>query len=371
MGKAIMALIHPETSFMRRALELANSVLYTTTPNPRVGCVIVMNGEIIGEGATQPPGGAHAEVQAIDDARRRGRGVNGATAYVTLEPCSHHGRTPPCTNLLVSSGIARVVAAVEDPNPLVAGSGFAQLRAAGIDVIHGICDDEARELNIGFFSRMQRGRPWTRMKVAASLDGRSALLNGQSQWITSQMARDDGHHWRARACAVLTGIGTVVADDPALTVRAVATPRQPLRIVIDSKLEIEPQAKVLNGGGTLVVTACERSDKERLLHDRGAEIVVLPNAKGKVDLPQLLTLLGSRGINELHIEAGAKLNGSMLREECVDELLVYLAPDLLGEGLNMFDLPRIDKLDHRMKLSFQSVEQVGRDLRILARLSPH
>lgn len=363
-----MAFIDPETLFMRRALELANAVLYTTTPNPRVGCVIVANGEIIGEGATQPAGGGHAEVQAIDDARRRGREVRGSTAYVTLEPCSHHGRTPPCTNLLIASGIAKVVAAVEDPNPLVAGGGLAQLRSAGIEVVHGICAEEARELNIGFFSRMQRGRPWIRMKVAASLDGKSALLNGQSKWITSQAARDDGHHWRARACAVLTGIGTVAADDPAMTVRAVATPRQPFRIVIDSRMEIDPQAKVLDGGGTLVVAACERPDKAHLLTDRGAEIVVLPNAHGKVELPRLMRLLGSRGINELHVEAGAKLNGSMLREGCVDELLVYLAPDLLGDGLNMFDLPRIDALDRKMGFSFHSVEQVGRDLRILARL---
>lgn len=366
-----MALIHPEPLFMRHALELAKSVLYTTAPNPRVGCVIVKDGKIIGEGATQPAGGAHAEVQAIDNARRQGREVSGATAYVTLEPCSHYGRTPPCTDLIISSGIAKVVAAVEDPNPLVAGNGFAQLRAAGIDVFHGICADEARELNIGFFSRMQRGRPWTRMKVAASLDGRSALLNGQSKWITSQTARDDGHHWRARACAVLTGIGTVVADNPALTVRAVATPRQPFRIVIDSRLEIDPRARVLEGGGTLVVTACEQLDKARLLQDFGVEIIMLPNAKGKVDLPQLMTLLGSRGINELHIEAGAKLNGSLLREGCVDELLVYFAPNLLGDGLNMFDLPRIDTLNHKTKLSFHSVEQLGPDLRILARLVSH
>jgi diaminohydroxyphosphoribosylaminopyrimidine deaminase/5-amino-6-(5-phosphoribosylamino)uracil reductase len=224
-------------------------------------------------------------------------------------------------------------------------------------------------MNIGFFSRMQRGKPWVRMKLAASLDGKTALLNRQSQWITSQPARDDGHHWRARACAILTGIGTVKEDDPQLTVRAVHTPRQPLRIIVDSKLEINPLARVLSGGGALIVSAISDPAKEAMLREQGAEVVVLPNAQGKVDLPQLLLELGKRQINELHVEAGAKLNGSLVREGCVDELLLYLAPSLLGDAYGMFDLPSLTRLDDKFALHFHEVKQIGPDLRILARFN--
>jgi diaminohydroxyphosphoribosylaminopyrimidine deaminase/5-amino-6-(5-phosphoribosylamino)uracil reductase len=329
--------------------------------------VIVKDNRVIGEGYTQPAGQAHAEIQALNDAVSRGFDVRGATVYVTLEPCSHHGRTPPCADALIRAGVAKVVAAITDPNPLVAGQGLAKLAAAGIEVVSGVLSDEAREMNIGFFSRMQTGNPWVRMKAATSLDGKTALHNGVSQWITSEAARDDGHWWRARACAILSGIGTVMEDDPQLNVRAVDTPRQPRRIVVDSKLQISPNARVLAGGGTWIVTARSDPQKEAQLRDRGAEIIMLPNAQGKVDLPALMLELGKRHINELHIEAGFKLNGSLIREGCVDELLLYFAPTLLGDAQGLFDLHALESLEGRRNLSFHEVKQIGADLRILAR----
>lgn len=352
---------------MQVALEWAAKGLFTTTPNPRVGCILVKEKRIIGAGFTQPAGQAHAEVQALNNAARQGHDVHGATAYVTLEPCSHYGRTPPCADALIKAGIARVVAAIRDPNPLVAGQGLARLQAAGIEVAAGVLEAEAREMNIGFFSRMERGRPWVRMKAAASLDGKTALHNGQSQWITSEEARHDGHRWRAQACAILTGIGTVNQDDPQMTVRGIDTPRQPRRIVVDSKLQIKPQARILDGGGTWVVTATSDPAKEALLEDRGAEIIRLPNTQGKVDLPALLLELGQRQINELHVEAGSRLNGALIEEACVDELLLYLAPNLLGDAQGLFAMHALAKLDARCKLAFHEIRQTGPDLRILAR----
>lgn len=355
---------------MTLALEWAAKGMYTTSPNPRIGCVIVRDGHVIGAGVTQAAGFDHAEIQALKDAQARGHDVRGATAYVTLEPCNHHGRTPPCSDALVRAGLGRVVAAMEDPNPLVAGQGLAKLAAAGIAVSSGVLADAAHEMNIGFFSRMRRGLPWVRMKSAASLDGMTALHNGQSQWITGPEARADGHAWRARACAILTGIGTVKADDPQLNVRAVETPRQPRRIVVDSKLDIDPKARVLEGGGTWIVAAVSDPEKEAALRAAGAEIIVLPNAAGKVDLPELMRELGRRQINELHVEAGGKLNGSLIREGCVDELLVYLAPVLLGDAQGMFALPALTDLSRKHTLKFHEVKQIGADLRILARFNP-
>jgi len=358
-------------SYMQRALVLAEKGMFITTPNPRVGCVLVRNGEILGEGSTQPAGGDHAEVQALKDARSRGHGTEGATVYVTLEPCSHFGRTAPCSRALVDAGITRVIAAMEDPNPLVSGSGLEYLRATGVDVRCGLLEKPARELNIGFVSRMTRGRPWVRLKVAASLDGFTALPNGESQWITGDAARADGHLWRARACAILTGVGTVRADDPQLTVRSVETPRQPWRIVVDSQLNLPLSAKLLQGESTLVVGAgtpdadvLARADAMR---ERGAEVIMLPNAEHKVDLPALMKLLGERGINELHVEAGAKLSGSLIREGCVDEFLIYMAPSLLSGGYGMFDLAPPDALAQRRHMAFHAVDRIGDDLRILAR----
>lgn len=356
-----------DSQAMALALQWASKGMFITTPNPRVGCVIVKGDTIIGLGHTQPAGQAHAEIRALDDAASKGFDVRGATAYVTLEPCSHHGRTPPCADALIRAGIARVVTATADPNPLVAGKGLARLRAAGVDTACGVMEEEAREMNIGFMSRMQRGKPWVRMKAAASLDGKTALHNGSSQWITSAAARDDGHWWRARACAVLTGIGTVQQDDPQLNVRAVETPRQPRRIVIDSQLQISPTSRILEGGGTWIVGAHSNPEKEAQLRDHGAEIILLPNSRGKVDLPALMLELGERQINELHVEAGFKLNGSLIREGCVDELLLYLAPSLIGDAQGLFDLQALESLDGRKALSFSEIKQIGPDLRILAR----
>lgn len=353
---------------MTLALELAAKGMNITAPNPRIGCVIVKDGEVIGAGHTQPAGQAHAEVEALRDAAARGNDVRGATAYVTLEPCNHHGRTPPCSDALVRAGLGRVVAAMEDPNPLVAGQGLAKLAAAGIEVSSGLMADAAYEMNIGFFSRMRRALPWVRMKTAASLDGMTALHSGESQWITGPEARDDGHAWRARACAILTGIGTVKADDPQMSVRAVDTPRQPRRIIVDSKLDISLDARVLAGAPSWIVAAAADPEKQAALQEAGHEVIMLPNAAGKVDLPALMRELGRREINELHVEAGSKLNGSMIREGCVDELLVYLAPSLIGQAQGMFALGPLLSLDHRERLKFHEVKQVGEDLRILARI---
>ncbi|TAN52244.1 MAG: bifunctional diaminohydroxyphosphoribosylaminopyrimidine deaminase/5-amino-6-(5-phosphoribosylamino)uracil reductase RibD [Betaproteobacteria bacterium] len=344
---------------MRRALALAEKGLFSTSPNPRVGCVLARGEDVVGEGWHEAAGAPHAEANALAAA---GSAARGASAFVTLEPCNHHGRTPPCAEALVQAGVARVVAAIRDPNP-EARRGGETLAAAGIRFEHGLLQDEAHELNLGFFSRLGRGRPWVRMKIAATLDGRTALADGRSQWITGTEARVDGHRWRARACAVLTGIGTVKADDPRLTVREVATSRQPLRVVVDSRLEIPGSARILQGGNTLVF--CARPGTA----PGGAETIALANPQGKVDLAKMLEQLARRGVNELHVEAGFRLNGSLLREGCVDELLLYLNPSLLGDGAQgMFDLPPFAALEARPKLSIRSVERVGDDLRILARL---
>jgi len=350
--------------FMARALRLAERGLTTTTPNPRVGCVLVKDGAVVGEGWHERAGEPHAEIHALNAACNLARG---ATAYVTLEPCSHHGRTPPCAEALIAAGVARVVAAMRDPNPQVAGQGLAQLNAAGIAVADGLLAHEARELNIGFVSRMERGRPWVRLKLAASLDGKTALNNGRSQWITGPEARRDGHAWRARACAILTGAGTVRDDDPRLTVRDVETFRQPLRVVVDSHFETPPTARILEGGHTLLAAASEDAARIAALRAAGAEVLVLPNPQGKVDLPRLLRLLAERGVNELHVEAGHKLNGSLLREGLVDELLLYFAPTLIGSGREMFPLPEIDDLAGRRDLKIVDLRRVGGDIRILAR----
>jgi len=351
---------------MARALALAARGLYTTTPNPRVGAVVWRDGEVIGEGFHERAGEPHAEVHAL---REAGGGARGATLYVTLEPCSHHGRTPPCADAVIAAGITRVVAAMQDPNPEVSGEGIAKLRAAGIAVECGLMEAEARELNIGFVSRMTRGRPWVRMKVAATLDGRTALANRQSQWITGEAARTDGHAWRARACAVLTGFGTVRDDDPRMDVRLVATSRQPLKVLVDSGLETMPGSRIFGSGPVLVYGARHNVEGAAALRACGAEIAHLPNAEGKVDLPRMLEDLARRGVNELHVEAGTRLNGSLLGEGCVDELLVYIAPKLIGNsGLGMFDLPELKALSGARELEFNEVSRIGGDLRILARL---
>lgn len=350
---------------MARALELAERGLYTTTPNPRVGCVIACGGKVVGEGWHERAGAPHAEVLALQAAGAR---VAGAAVYVTLEPCAHHGRTPPCADALTAAKPARVVAAMRDPNPQTAGKGLARLSQAGIAVEHGLLADEARELNIGFVSRMTRGRPWVRMKIAASLDGKTALNNGTSRWITGPESRRDGHAWRARACAVLTGIGTVRDDDPQLTVREVETPRQPLRVVVDSGLETPPAAKVLAGGGALIAAAKRDDAKMRGLQERGAEVIALPNAAGKVELGELMRELARREINEVHVEAGYKLNGSLLREGLVDELIIYLAPHLIGDAARgMFHMPELEHLEGRRRLTIRDLRRIDEDIRVIAR----
>ncbi len=354
---------------MRDALELAAQAIGLCDPNPRVGCVILASdGRVIGRGHTQHAGGAHAEVMALRDAAGRGETAVGATVVVTLEPCSHHGRTPPCCDALVAAGVARVAMAIEDPNPLVAGQGAGRLRAAGIEVTTGPLGEESRELNIGFFSRMQRARPWVRLKAAVSLDGRTALLNGASQWITGEAARTDGHAWRKRAGAVLTGVGTVLDDNPRLDVRHVATARQPLRVVVDSRLDTPPSARILDApGNTLLYCAEPDAAKRAALEARGAEIAPMPGANAKVDLAAMLADLARRGINELHVEAGHKLNGSFVREGLVDEFLIYMAPKLLGSGRELAAFGPLERIDDGVALRFASVTTVGDDIRILAR----
>jgi diaminohydroxyphosphoribosylaminopyrimidine deaminase/5-amino-6-(5-phosphoribosylamino)uracil reductase len=356
----------------QHALLLAADAVGLSEPNPRVGCILLdPKGAVIGSGSTQAAGQAHAEVIALRAARAAGHDPRGATAYVTLEPCSHHGRTPPCCDALIEAGVTKVVIAIEDPNPLVAGRGIERLRAAGIEVevVGGEWGAASRELNIGFFSRMKRGRPWLRMKVAASLDGRTALANGRSQWITGEAARADGHAWRKRAGAVLTGIGTVRDDDPRLDVRHVDTMVQPLRVVVDSRLEIDPRARVLQPPGrALVYTASTDSARLDALRGDAVEVVQLPaDAQGKTDLAALLADLARREVNELHVEAGEKLNASLLRAGLVDELLVYLAPRLLGPGLGIAAIGPLAELADSLDFEFIEVERVGADLRLRLR----
>jgi diaminohydroxyphosphoribosylaminopyrimidine deaminase/5-amino-6-(5-phosphoribosylamino)uracil reductase len=370
-----------EPDLLAQACAQAQLALSLSDPNPRVGCLLTNpDGTLLGQGRTQRAGGPHAEIMALRDAESRGHPVHGATAYVTLEPCSHHGRTGPCCDALIAAGIAKVVATNTDPNPLVAGQGFARLRAAGIEVVVLSAADplaiESRELNIGFFSRMVRKTPWVRMKIAASLDGKTALPNGLSQWITSPEARTDGHAWRARASAILTGIGTVLQDKPRLDVRLVETPRQPHLVVVDSALQTPLDSPIFVQGRQLFIyAAVENTARADALAAQGATVVYLPGqyADGtptqKVDLAALLRDLGQREINELHVEAGHKLNGSLVREGLVDEFLVYLAPKLMGQGADMANFGPLTEMAQALPLTFLSTAMVGPDLRMLARVT--
>ena len=363
-----MPITESDTHWMSVALSWAEKAMYITTPNPRVGCVIVnAQGVLLGAGHTQPAGQAHAEMMALQDAKSQGHSVAGATAYVTLEPCSHQGRTGPCCDALIHAGLLRLVVAVQDPNPQVNGNGIARLRQARIRVDLGVLEDKAKSLNPGYFKRMTQGLPWMRLKVAASLDGQTALTNGESQWITSASARLDGHAWRARSCAVLTGIGTVLEDDPQLNVRDIDTPRQPTLVIVDSKLETPLNARLWDTQREVwIYCATGDTDRKAALEAKGARVTCLPNAQGKVDLRALVQDLGQKAINEVHIEAGFKLNGSLLAADVVDELLVYLAPLLIGQGLGMASLGTFETLSQALKLKIQNVTTIGDDVRLIA-----
>lgn len=368
-------------SMMQSVLELARHSLFLSNPNPRVGCVIRnAGGVLVGQGHTQQTGGPHAEVMALRDALQRGQSTLGATAYVSLEPCSHHGRTPPCCDALIAAGVSRVVVATTDPNPLVAGRGLERLRAAGIEVelLSPQSQEarDARELNIGFFSRMIRGTPWVRIKSAASLDGVTALGNGVSQWITGEAARADGHAWRARACAVLTGIGTVLSDDPMLDVRSVDTPRQPHLVIVDSQLRTPPSARLFQAPAQghsrriLIYTAHAPVERRLALEAAGATLIDMPGSDGRVDLAAMMRdLASSQSVNELHVEGGHRLHAALIQQGLMDELLLYQAPRLLGSGgLGVTSWGPLQSLDQGLALRFVSVEPVADDLRVLARV---
>ncbi len=358
---------------LSEALELAAQAIGRSDPNPRVGCIIARpDGQVIGTGSTQQTGGPHAEVMALRAARAQGHALRGATVWVTLEPCAHHGRTPPCCDALVEAGVGRVVVAVLDPFPQVAGRGIERLRAAGIqvDLAEGPVATAAQEMNIGFFSRVTRGRPWVRVKVAASMDGHTALPDGRSQWITGEAARADGHAWRKRAGAIVTGSGTVITDNPRLDVRLVSTQLQPLRVVVDGALRCPPTSRVFQPPGQVWLTTAGSAGPEAAAFEAlGARVLHLPDPQDarRVHLRALLDSLGRQGINEVHVEAGAGLNGALAGVGLVDEWLVYLAPVWLGAGRAMLDLPAPPDLALAQRMDIHQLSSVGQDLRLLLR----
>lgn len=361
--------------FMARALQLAARGLFSTAPNPRVGCVIVKDGKIIGEGWHQKAGEPHAEIHALMEA---GMAAQGATVYVSLEPCSHHGRTPPCADALVGAGVARVIAAAQDPNPNVSGNGLARLKAAGIETLSGLMEAQARELNEGFFKRMMYGHPFVRIKTASSLDGKTALSSGESKWITGEAARADVHRLRARSCAILTGIDTVLADNPQMNVRLDAarlssmadTVRQPMKVIVDSSLRTPPESEILKGAKTLIACAVPDAKKAAALEAAGAEILCLPGADGKVDLPALLSRLAQKGINELMTEAGPRLNGALIAAGLADEWVQYLAPCLLGTAARpLFELAEPNSMQSRLNWKLADQRMLGADLRLTWRMA--
>ena len=353
--------------FMALALRLAEDGLFTTTPNPRVGCVLVKDGQIIGQGAHLKAGEPHAEVMALRDAEQKfPNSIKGATAYVTLEPCSHFGRTPPCANALVDAGVARVVVAMQDPNPKVAGNGLHILATAGINVECGLMEAQARELNIGFVTRMTNHKPYVRVKIAASLDGRTALANGESKWITGEAARQDVQQWRARSCAILTGVGTVLADNPQMNVR-IPTTRQPLKIIVDSQLRTPADANILKDGNVLIAYSQGTEAQKLALNAAGAELIQVGN-QPKVGLKTLLNALAERGINEVMVEAGQTLNGALLAAGLVDEFIFYYAPLILGtDARGMLAIPALQSMQDRIALQIVDTRQIGPDIRVRAK----
>ncbi len=362
-----MAFSADDHLYMTRALQLAELGLYSTMPNPRVGCVVVKDGKIIGEGAHLKAGEPHAEVFAL---RQAGAQAWGATVYVTLEPCSHTGRTPPCADALVKAGVARVIVAMQDPNPEVAGNGLALLKSNNIEVACGLMETQAQALNPGFISRMTRRMPFVCSKIAASLDGKTALCNGASQWITSEPARLDVQHWRARSCAILTGAGTVSADNPSMTVREIEVDMQPLKVIVDSQLKISPKAKILQGGNALIAFSQTNPKKEAELLAAGAELLCIPNNEGKVCLKTLLSHLASREINEVLVEGGEGLNGALMAQSLIDEFLIYYAPKLMGgSAKSMFAMPEFTDMNQAIALDILDIRQIGVDIRLRAKPS--
>ena len=358
-----------DLDYMKRALELARKARPISPPNPSVGCVIVRNDRVLGEGFTQKTGSDHAEIQAIKNANANGFDIEGATVYVTLEPCSHYGRTPPCALRLIKEKVARVVVACLDPNPLVADRGVGLLREAGIEVEVGVLQKEAWQMNAGFMTRMTEHRPWVRAKVAMSLDGFTALANGESQWITGEAAREDGRRWRCEAGAILTGVGTVMADEPSLTARVngLLQERQPLKVLLDSDLRVNPENPFFKEGKVLVVCAQESTDKAAALRQIGAEVMSIPGKDGRVDIKALMAELARREVNEVHVEAGAILTGEMVKEGLVDELLCYIAPKILGAGRSVFRLPAVEKLSDCKEWQIVETTLLGNDVRMILR----
>lgn len=352
--------------FMTKALQLAERGRFTTKPNPRVGCVLVKNGRIIGEGFHERAGQAHAEINALRSATEN---TTGATAYVTLEPCSHHGRTPPCCDALIQAGIKRLVVAMTDPNPLVAGRGLARCKEAGVEVICDVLRADAEKLNHGFISRMTRKRPFVQSKIAMSLDGRTALANGESQWITSPQARENVHYFRAQSCAILTGIGTVLADNPSLNARVNFDCVQPIRIVLDSRLQMPLDSKMANlNSRTLILTCSKKAEKQYNLMQIGFEVHVLPELNERLDLNSVMEFLALQEINNVFVEAGATLNGALLEAGLVDEWLIYMASCVLGDkGRSAFALPQLHSMSEKKSLQWRDVRQVGSDLRFTLR----
>ena len=354
---------------MARALKLARKGLYITKPNPAVGCVITKDNKILAEGWTQKAGKAHAEAHAIYQASSN---LKGSTVYVTLEPCSHHGRTPPCTDALIKAGVSRIVVSVGDPNPRVNGDGLRKLAQAGIQVETGLLETEARNLNKGFFSLHERFRPWVRVKTAASMDGRTAMSNGQSKWITSEFARNDGHKLRAQSDAVLTGINTILADDPSLNVRLDGVDRQPIRIILDSNLQTPDDAKLFQHEGEVLILTCVDANSRlaSMLKSKGANVLQIESERGRLNLSKVLETLAAMNIGEIHVEAGSILTGEIIRQQLADELVIYLAPTLLGDASRgMFNIPGLTDLDQQQKLSWVDQRKVGNDLRLIMRLS--
>lgn len=370
-----MSLNTPDEYFMAQALQLAERGLYTTDPNPRVGCVLVRDSAIIARGWHQRAGQPHAEVNALTEA---GDKASGATAYVTLEPCSHTGKTSPCCEALIVAGVSRVVAAMQDPNPLVAGQGFARLRAAGIEVLSGVCEAQARALNRGFIKRMQQGLPWVRCKMAMSLDGRTAMASGESQWITGSAARQDVQRLRARSSAIVTGVGSILQDDSSLNVRIQELgleegqplePCQPLRVVLDSRFRTPSSARVLGQPGSSLVVGAQTNQAKAGLENSGVQTLLCPGPSGQVDLPALLAELARRQCNELMVEAGATLSGAFIQAGLVDELIVYMAPKLLGDAARpLLQLPGLEKMSDQIRLVIIDIRSVGDDWRISARV---